>query len=248
MVVTGPYVVETGSSEGSGQATSVHRVQTGALVWQRLGAACYGYGLAVAVVGQQVVSHTCDEDTGAVSLTAYRLTNGALSWTRAIDWTIQRGRQRRRRRAPPAGQGRLRLHRRPRSGTGVTQYYDVDASSVLAVDATRGYGRCGTSVCAFGLTTGDTLWSTADASTVAAEAGGVLYLGDGRMLDAATGAALGRAVHHRVGVDPVRGGRPARCGDRSPDPRPVRTRRFLTVPRSRDPPAGQDRAEPVRDS
>lgn len=192
MVVSGNYVVVTGASVGSGQATSVLRVTTGAVVWRKYGQVCGTVGLAVVVVDQQVVVHTCDEDTYAVSLTAYRLTTGALSWTRAIDWPIERG--------DSGVAGARHLFVKDDDGniddldpaTGVTQYINFDATGVLAVDTGRVYARCGTSVCAFGLTSGDTLWSTPDSSKMAAVANGVLYLSNGRVLNAETGAALGR--------------------------------------------------------
>ena len=194
MVVSGPYLVETGSSLGSGQVTSVRRATTGARLWQKFGSACYSYGSTpVVVVGQQVVTHTCDPDTGAMSLTAYRLGTGRLSWTRAIDWSIERG--------DSGAPGARHLLVRDDYGdvadldpaTGVTRYLLAGATSVLAVDASRVYAKCGpASVCAFALSTGVALWSRTDSSGLATEAGGVLYLGDGRMLDAATGARLAR--------------------------------------------------------
>ncbi len=192
MVVSGSYVIETGSTIGSGQATSVLRVATGAVVWQKFGADCYAAGLAVVVVDQQVITHTCDEDTYALSLTAYRLGTGTLSWTRAIDWPIERG--------DSGVAGARHLLVKDDDGyihdldptTGATQYINFDATGVLAVDTGRVYARCGTSVCAFGLTSGNTLWSTPDGSTLAAVANGVLYLSNGRVLNAETGAALGR--------------------------------------------------------
>lgn len=192
LVVSGPYLIETGSSLGSGQVTSVWLAATGARLWQKSPATCFAYGTPVVVVGQQVVTHTCDEDTGALSLTAYRLTTGALSWTRAIDWPIERG--------DSGAPGARHLLVKADSyildldpATGVTQYFLDGATSVLAVDATRIYARCGSgSVCAFALSTGAALWSTPDRATLAAEANGVLYLGDGRMLNAATGAGLAR--------------------------------------------------------
>lgn len=194
MVVSGSYLVETGSSIGSGQVISVRRVGTGAVVWQQVGADCADYGATpLVVVDQRVVTHRCDADTGAPSLTAYRLTSGALSWTRAIDWPIER--------ADSGAFGTRHLLVKDDNGyvldldpvTGVTQYYLAAATSVLAIDASRVYAKCGSgSVCAFAVGSGAALWSTADSSGLAAEANGVLYLGDGRVLDAGTGAGLAR--------------------------------------------------------
>jgi hypothetical protein len=193
MVVSGNYLVETGSTLGSGQSTAALRVTTGAVLWNTTGDDCYApVGLTVVVVAAQVVTHTCNQDTGATSLTAYRLATGAVSWTRAVDWSIERG--------DSGVAGARHLFVKDDKGdiedldpvTGATDYVNATATSVLAVDTTRVYARCGTAVCAFTLATGANLWSTPDNSTVAAVANGVLYLSDGRMLNSVTGAALAR--------------------------------------------------------
>jgi hypothetical protein len=63
------------------------------------------------------------------------------------------------------------------------------------------YATCGTwHVCAYSLDTHQRLWSFADSSTVAAEAGGVLYLADGKLLRVKTGsliATIGRLSHSK---------------------------------------------------
>jgi PQQ-like domain len=193
MVVSGNYLVETGSTLGSGQSTSAFNVATGARLWETSGDDCYApVGLAVVVVAAQVVTHTCNQDTGATSLTAYRLATGAVSWTRAVDWSIERG--------DSGVAGARHLFVKDDKGdiedlnpaTGATAYINATATSVLAVDTTRVYARCGTAVCAFTLTTRAKLWSTPDSSALAAVANGVLYLSDGRMLNSTTGAALAR--------------------------------------------------------
>jgi outer membrane protein assembly factor BamB len=195
MVVTGPYVVATGFSPGSGTVVAVHKVSTGALVWDAFPNNC-NTSPTVLVVHGLVIYGGCGPDNSP-ALVADHLATGTQAWIRAGAWTPDRGD-----RAGSAGQnlytenpaGQV-VDLRPQSGR--VRLTLAGATSVLAVDSSRVYGICGgTSVCAYRISTGARLWSFADSPSSAAEAGGVLYLSDGQALSASTGTRLRRIFHH----------------------------------------------------
>jgi hypothetical protein len=74
---------------------------------------------------------------------------------------------------------------------GQAQHTLTGATAVLAVDGSRAYAACGSSfgVCAYITSTGDLVWNSPNVGSpaLAAEAGGVLYLDSGDVLNASTG-------------------------------------------------------------
>jgi hypothetical protein len=190
MGVSGSYVAAAGTSPGSGQVVSVHRLTTGAMVWNRGADECAPG--TVLVVAQLVISYGCTQSL-AVRVTARNIATGALSWSKTGNWVLQRG--------DIGGTAGHHLYATNPSGTvvsldpltGTTQYSLVGAARVLAVDTTRVYATCGSlGVCAYSTTTGARLWSTQPGfiPALAAEAGGVLYLDQGNALNAATGKTI----------------------------------------------------------
>jgi len=193
LVVTGGLVVAAGSS-AFGLVVTVHKLATGAMVWAR-GANCLVNPPPLMVVGQVVITPGSCATTG--SIIARNLTTGATLWTRTGNWVLQRG-------DSDTTAGRHVFAIDPTGTavsldplTGKTQYSLAGAASVLAVDASQAYGACGTNsvdVCAYDSTTGSQRWQVEPFNspfpTLAAEAGGVLYLDKGDALDTATGKEL----------------------------------------------------------
>jgi outer membrane protein assembly factor BamB len=190
MVVSGAYVVAAGDSPGTGDVVSVRRLATGTAVWHRLTPSCAPG--AVLVVAQLVMSISCDQNH-AGTLTARDLATGALAWSRAGGWQLQRG-------DTNAAGGRHLYVTNPRGTvaglsplTGKTQYSLARATHVLAVDSSRAYATCGNlGVCAYSTTTGRRRWHAqlSPAPATATEAGGVLYLDQGLALNAGTGRTI----------------------------------------------------------
>jgi len=80
--------------------------------------------------------------------------------------------------------------------TGATRFELRGATNVLAVDDRTVYAECGASVvCGYLEATGVSEWQTTDSSTLASAADGVLYLADGKVLDASSGHVLTRLWH-----------------------------------------------------
>jgi len=189
MVVSGGYVIFSGSSAETPDVVQVRRLTTGALVWARY-PTCEGG--SVLVVAQRVVYNSCDAD-GAARLTARTLATGALSWNRYGNWGLQRG-------DTDASTGRHLFATNPNNAivslnplTGKTQYQLVYADNVLAVATARVFADCGSlGVCAYSITSGGLQWNTQPGSTthMAASAGGVLYLDQGLALNTGTGQAM----------------------------------------------------------
>jgi outer membrane protein assembly factor BamB len=189
MVVSGGLVVASGTSAGSGNVVSVHRLATGALVWSRGSGACDSDAL---VVAKLVISYRCRQD-GASSVFARTFT-GSKVWSLHGGWRLQRG--------DTDAAGGHHLYVTSPTGTvvsldpltGAAQYSLAGASHVLAVDNTRVYAVCarGAAVCAYNSTSGNKRWQAATAATVklAAEAGGVLYLDQGQALNTGTGQTI----------------------------------------------------------
>jgi outer membrane protein assembly factor BamB len=187
MGVSGSYIAAAGTSPGGGQVVSVHQLATGALVWSRLTDECAPG--TVLVVAQMVISYGCTQSLAA-RVTARNIATGALAWSRTGNWVLQRG--------DIGGTAGHHVYATSPSGTvvsldpltGTAQYSLPGAAGVLAVDTTRAYATCGgLGVCAYSTATGARLWSTQPGfiPALAAEAGGVLYLDQGRALNAATG-------------------------------------------------------------
>ena len=194
LVVSGGYVVASGDSVGTGNTVSVRRLATGAAVWSRItGNNCGAFGALV--VAKLVISYRCSltGDANVLSVIARTLT-GSKVWSLPGRWNLQRG-------DTDATSGQHLYAINPGGTavsldplTGKTQYSLAGASQVLAVDSTRVYAVCGGggAVCAYNATSGSKRWQSATpgTTTLAAEAGGVLYLDQGLALNSATGQTI----------------------------------------------------------
>lgn len=193
VVASNGYVVSAGGTSGAGQVITVRHVSNGAVVWEKTPS--NDQASAALVVGGQVIQQEQS------SLVAYNLATGAHAWSRAGIWQPERGD----RAAPaahhlyavdPAGQV---VDLNPQTGS--TQRVLKGATSVLAVDGARAYAICGTGhICAYRTSDGQLIWSLADTSGLAAEAGGVLYLSDGSAINAGTGMLLRQIFTHAGGA------------------------------------------------
>jgi hypothetical protein len=187
LVVSGNYLVAAGASIGSGGKVAVYDAATGATVWSRMmDNTCYEP--TVLVVRGQVVQ-SCDESGNSV-LQAADLATGTVRWTKSGAWTPLRG-------DSDASTARHLYAKFPTGGaiadinpaTGATRFTLSGATGVLAVGPVRVFASCSTGICAYSTATGARSW-TAPGSGPVALANGVLYTGDGRALNATTGAQL----------------------------------------------------------
>lgn len=190
--VAGPYVVTAGA-DAAGYFTDVLNLSNGKLVWS--GGDCYNNGAVLPlVVGQQVISYGCDNQSNA-AMQAFSLATGKLTWSLS-GWTFQSG--------DLSGAMGKHLYATSPTGTvdslnpltGTVEYSLKQAVTVLAVDVTRVYATCGSSgdlVCAYNVSTGTLEWQNTtlpSKTALAAEADGVLYLDFGAALNAATGKVI----------------------------------------------------------
>lgn len=200
MVVAGGYLVIGGNSVGSGYNIAVLKASNGAVVWKDVTSTCV-VSLPV-VVDQQVIFTTCSP-SGAPAMVADALATGRRTWQDAGSWTVQRGdfAQTRGRSVLATSSAGTVVDVSP--ATGKAQVTLAGAADVLSVDAARAYATCGTAaasggvagLCGYALGSGRQVWKSVShpGVKVAAEAGGVLYLDSGAMLNAATGKSLGAA-------------------------------------------------------
>jgi putative pyrroloquinoline-quinone binding quinoprotein len=194
MVVSGGFVVTGGNSDTDGATVTVYKLTTGAVAWSRNSLPCPSFTGAAEVIAKLVVSYDCTEASGQ-TLAARRLGTGTTVWSRSGGtWQLQRG-------DTDTTASRHLYAVNPHGTvvaldplTGKTLYSLAGASQVLAVDSTRAYAQCdGTdNVCAYNSTSGRLRWEAHTDGTVsiAAEAGGVLYLGDGPALNTGTGQMI----------------------------------------------------------
>jgi hypothetical protein len=209
-VVSGGTIVTAGSTAGSGGVVSAWRVSTGKPIWHRQND---GLNRRVAVVGGVVITTAHEFGEGVQSMQGRSLATGAVRWTVNGSWGLQAGDL-----SGSAGHsvfvitshGRLDEFN-PVTGAFVGAY-PTTARSVLAVDAARVYATCATptiaaGVCAYSRSTRRQVWAKADASSLAAVGGAVLYLADGTARNSATGATLKSlwtgAATHLVEADSV---------------------------------------------
>jgi hypothetical protein len=193
VVVSNGYVVSVGGTPGGGQVITVRKVSNGATVWAQM--PDNDQASAALVVNGLVIQQEQS------SLVAYNLATGVQAWSRVGSWQPERGD-----RATAAAH---HLYAVDPAGqvadlnpaTGGTQRVLTGATSVLAVDGARAYAICGTGhICAYSTSDGKQTWSLADTSGLAAEAGGVLYLSDGKALNAATGKLLRQIFTYAPGA------------------------------------------------
>jgi len=196
------YVVTAGESAAAAYVVSVFNLSNGKLIWSGDGCLTSGPTEPV-VVGLVVIGYGCDNQQ-LDTLQAWNLATGAPLWSLPTGWAPQRG--------DLAGSAGSHLYATDPSGTvvdlnpktGQVEYSLSQAVNVLAVDTSRVYATCGSqgqSLCAYNTSTGALDWqktNLATPPTSAAEADGVLYLGTGAVLNAATGQRI-----TKIGESPV---------------------------------------------
>jgi outer membrane protein assembly factor BamB len=186
----GGKLVMTGGSPGSGGIVSVRSVATGATVWERNLTACIVQGPAL-VAHELVVYRSCDDEGGNPVLTAARIADGSVVWTRTGDWMPQRADSPRLAARHLYAQNPAGATADLNPATGVTRATLSGAGQTLAVDAGRVYATCasGTKVCAYHIGDHTLAWSTDGAGPIAV-AGDVVYLANGEALRAAGGGVV----------------------------------------------------------
>jgi hypothetical protein len=206
MYTGGGFIVTGGNAVASGYSVAVLSQLTGAVVWKDTSSTCPITGPVV--VDQRVIFSKCSA-TGAPRLVADAFATGARSWEVPGTWTVQRGdfAQSRGRNVLATGPTDQTADLDPRNGRLLGEL--PGAASVLAADGIRAYATCGATtrnsgqaaVCAYSLATHEQVWSSGPhpGTTLATEAGGVLYLDDGAMLNASTGKSLGTAFGSLAG-------------------------------------------------
>ena len=189
MMVSGRYVVWSGSSAETPGYVSVRRLTTGAIVWERISDCGNGNAL---VVAERVIYNSCDQSDAPI-LTASARGTGAPAWSRPGAWGLQRS-------DTDASTGR-HVYTTDPSGTvvslnplsGKTQYQLAWTTRVLVVATARVFADCGAlGVCAYSITSGSREWNAqpGSATDLAASAGGVLYLDQGLALNTGTGKTI----------------------------------------------------------
>jgi hypothetical protein len=192
IVVSGSYVVDDYADEGMGPDTiTALRISDGTVAWSDQ--TCAG-NRHVVIVDQNVI-YRCitNNGAGADTVQARTLASGAKVWS-APGGVVQRG-------DTDATTGHHVYIKRSggvddvNPSTGARRFTLAGATDVLAVDKTRAYATCPAGLCAYTVATGARAWAVpvpdpaADIST-AAEAAGVLYLGNGDLLNAASGGFI----------------------------------------------------------
>jgi PQQ-like domain len=207
MEVSGAYVVaHVFAGLESDPLTEVYRIGDGSTAWTTAGHTdTYCDAQPWVVHGYVFVSYC---DGSSTSLRALHLATGSTAWTKPGDYQVLGGdtdapNAQQLLIAPRAGGTVLELN--PATGTTRLPFAGATAAGriispgplpFIAIDATRAYLACrgsDPSVCAYNTITGKRAWlhPTNDASiTTVAEANGVLYLGDGQILNASTGKVL----------------------------------------------------------
>ena len=191
-VIATSYVIASGV-DAAGSQVEVFNLSTGQVAWSDFG--CAGGTDRPLVVSLLVMWYGCDTQ-GNAKLEASNLATGTVVWSLPTGWTIQRG--------DLSGSAGTHLYLTNASGTvvdvnpqnGQAQYSLSGAANVVAVDASRVYASCGSqAVCAYNIGTGALEWQKDGlgfAPAVPAEADGVLYMDDGKALNAATGQVIGQ--------------------------------------------------------
>jgi outer membrane protein assembly factor BamB len=189
-VVSNGYVLTAGI-DAAGYFFYVLNLSNGKTVWESTNG-CMPSPWTPLVVSSLAMLYGCDS-AGNTTIEARQLGTGSLVWQLAGRWTLQRG----------ASNAKQLFATNPTGTvvalnplTGQDEYSLNGAIDVLAVDNSRAYATCGSQgeyVCAYDVSTGTLEWQDTqliplfDFATLAAEAGGVLYLNTGAALNAATG-------------------------------------------------------------
>jgi hypothetical protein len=193
MVSSRGYLLTVGESVGSGFNVRTLNAATGADVWSATGDPCTVPNAVV--VGGLAIYSFCDFND-VQSLRGVALANGAPVWTKLGGWEPVAGDK-------SASSGTHVYAAKTSAGTvydlnpatGATRTRIPGAKLILAVDGARVYATCGSvagQVCGYSLSTGVQQWNVKTGSVVAlgAFAGGVLYLSNGKALNASSGATI----------------------------------------------------------
>ncbi len=190
-VVDHGYVVTAGI-DAAGYFFYVLNLSNGKTAWKYT-TPCMPYPSPPLVVGSLVMSYGCANQENS-TIEARNLSTGTVVWSRAGNWTFQRG----------GFSGKQVFATNPAGTvvaldplTGQVEYSLSQAVNVLAVDNSRAYAACGSSdhyVCAYNINSGALEWRDTHLlgpfPALAAEADGVLYLDSGDALNAATGQVI----------------------------------------------------------
>jgi outer membrane protein assembly factor BamB len=203
LIESGPFVLSIGESAvGGGQEIGLFRLGDGSEVWSKTpGCNPDAFGRPAMIVHGLVIYDTCTNSLQPPfeQLTALDLSSGNVVWTQDGSWLTTRG-------SNAGASGHVYAQLEPGPGqiatgpvqdlnatTGAIRFSLAGATNVLAVDNDRVYAQCGTThICSYNEKTGARLWRRVDASTLASEAHGVLYLADGKALTTTTGNVIAR--------------------------------------------------------
>ncbi|MCE0536529.1 PQQ-binding-like beta-propeller repeat protein [Kineosporia rhizophila] len=189
--VSGRHVVTTGSSVEGGYS-AVLDVRDGSTSWVKFSPGC-GAGLPVVVRSALIMTHC--RASGPSAVASRRLSDGRILWknTGRVPLVPIRA----------AADGSVVITGDSRflpvtvaalnARTGALRYR-LKTEAVLAVGPELLFTRCGNAVCDHARLSGERVWQTrlpAGASEPAVVAAGVLYLADGTVIDADSGAVLG---------------------------------------------------------
>lgn len=198
MVESGQFVVISGGTVGSGNYVDTLNLRTGSSAWSLFPDCLQG---PTPVAGGNVIVSGCEQTStgdGPPQLTALGVARGHLAWTREGSWTVYR--------ADSDTDSNAQVYVANPHGhdvaldsqSGEKLYRMRGADIVTAADDRRVYATCGAGnrFCAYDKTTGARLWrvdyTAAPQGPLASVGGDVVYLDDGRALDAPTGQLLKR--------------------------------------------------------
>jgi outer membrane protein assembly factor BamB len=198
LVESGQIVVISGGTSGSGNYVDGLNLRDGSTVWSAFPDCLHG---PTPVAGGKVIVSGCQRTrngNGAPQLSALDVAQGRPAWTRAGNWTVYRADSD----TDPHAQVYVRNpHGHTvalNSQTGKPLYRLRGARDVAVADDRRVYATCGrgTRFCAYDKATGAKLWrvdhSAGPGGTLASVGDDVVYLDDGRALNALTGKQLTR--------------------------------------------------------
>jgi outer membrane protein assembly factor BamB len=198
LVESGQFVVISGGTAGSGYYVDSLNFRNGSTAWSTFPDCLHGPS---PVAGGNVIISGCahtNNGNGAPQLSALGVARAHVAWTRAGNWTVYRADSD----TDPHAQVYVRNphgHTAAlNSQTGKGLYRMRGARDVAAADDQRVYATCGrgTRFCAYNKATGAKLWrvdhTAGTGGTLASIGEDVVYLDDGRALNATNGKLLAR--------------------------------------------------------
>jgi outer membrane protein assembly factor BamB len=199
LVESGPTLVVSGGTVGSGNYIDALRISNGATLWSKFFDCFPG---TTPIAGGNVIASTCvpnGDGDDVARLLGFRLSNGTRAWARTGLWTVYRADSDTATRAQVYATNPHGNDVALNAQTGARLYGMTGARDVLAADNRRVYATCGiqgVTVCGYAKSDGSKLWTASyvpnQDSPLASVAGGVLYLDDGQALNAATGKLITR--------------------------------------------------------